>query len=355
MINIQRKQTRRIYIGNVAIGGGAPVVVQSMTKTDTRDVEKTVRQIKQLEKAGCEIVRLAVPDMDAAKALGEIKKRVKIPIVADIHFNYKLALEATKQGVDALRINPGNIGSKEKVKEVVNAAKERKLPIRVGVNAGSLPKDILKKYGHPTPEAMVEAAERHIQLLEELDFHDIKISLKASDVLKTVEAYRVFSEKYDYPLHVGITETGPSPEGVVKSSIGIGMLLLEGIGDTIRVSLTEHPVVEVKVAYEILRAVGVRNFGVEIISCPTCGRCEVNIKRMVNQVKKALREIKQPIRVAVMGCSVNGPGEAKEADFGIAGGKGQGIVFVKGRIVKTVKEDVLVSELLKEINRNLAN
>ncbi|GAB6183937.1 flavodoxin-dependent (E)-4-hydroxy-3-methylbut-2-enyl-diphosphate synthase [Thermodesulfovibrio hydrogeniphilus] len=353
MINIKRKPTKRIYIGNVAIGGGAPVVVQSMTKTDTRDVEKTVRQIKQLEKAGCEIVRLAVPDMDAAKALGNIKKRVKIPIVADIHFNYKLALEAIKQGVDALRINPGNIGSKDKVKEVVNAAKERRLTIRIGVNAGSLPKDILQKYGHPTPEAMVEAAERHIQILEELDFHDIKISLKASDVLKTVEAYRVFSEKYDYPLHVGITETGPSPEGVVKSSIGIGMLLLEGIGDTIRVSLTESPVVEVKVAYEILRAVGIRNFGVEIISCPTCGRCEVNIKRMVNQVKKALREIKQPIRVAVMGCSVNGPGEAKEADFGIAGGKGQGIVFVKGKIVKTVKESTLVDALLEEIKRSL--
>lgn len=346
---MNRRKTRKIYIGKVPIGGDAPIVVQSMTKTDTRDIIKTVRQIKQLENAGCEIIRVAVPDTEAAKAIGEIKKRIKIPLVADIHFNYKLALESIRQGADGLRINPGNIGAKWKLKEIINAAKERKIPIRIGVNAGSLPKDLIEKYGHSTSEAMVEAAERQIETLEENDFHDIKVSLKASNVMKTVEAYRLFSQKYDYPLHVGITETGPSPEGVVKSSIGIGLLLLEGIGDTIRVSLTESPLVEVNVAYEILRTVGLRDRGVELISCPTCGRCEINIKSMVKQVKSALKNIKKPIKVAVMGCAVNGPGEAKEADFGIAGGKGKGIVFVKGEIIKTVKETDLVSALIEEI------
>lgn len=345
----ERKKTRRIYIGNVPVGDGAPVAVQSMAKTDTRDIKATVRQIKQLETAGCEIVRVAVPDIDSAKALGEIKKRIKIPLIADIHFNYRLALEAISQGVDGLRINPGNIGAKWKVKEIVSAAKDKKIPIRIGVNAGSLPKDLVEKYGHPTPEAMVESAERHIEILEELDFYDIKVSLKASDVLKTVQAYRIFSKKYDYPLHVGITETGPVPEGVVKSSIGIGLLLLEGIGDTIRVSLTASPPEEVQVAYEILRVLGLRQFGVEIISCPTCGRCEIDIIKIVKQVKKALKNVKKPIKVAVMGCSVNGPGEAKEADFGIAGGKGQGVVFAKGKIVKTVKETELVSALIDHI------
>jgi len=349
----KRRKTRRIYVGEVSIGDGAPVRVQSMTKTDTRDVKATVRQIKQLELAGCEIVRVAVPDDAAAKALGEIKRRIKIPLIADIHFNYKLALEAINQGVDGLRINPGNIGAKWKVKEVVNAAKDKKIPIRIGVNAGSLPKDLIEKYGCANSQAMVEAAERHIEILEELDFHDIKVSLKASDVMRTVEAYRAFSSKYDYPLHVGITETGPVPEGVVKSSIGIGLLLLEGIGDTIRVSLTDSPVVEVNVAYEILRTVGLREFGVEIISCPTCGRCEIDIKKMVKQVKRALKNIREPIKVAVMGCSVNGPGEAREADFGIAGGRGQGIVFAKGKIIKTVKETELVEALIEEIRKNL--
>lgn len=351
---IKRKKTRRIYVGDVSIGDGAPIRVQSMTKTDTRDVKATVNEIRRLEKAGCEIVRVAVPDETAAKALGEIKRKINIPLIADIHFNYKLALEAIKQGVDGLRINPGNIGAKWKVKEVVNAAKDRRIPIRIGVNAGSLPKDLIEKYGHPSPQAMVEAAERHIEILEELDFHDIKVSLKASDVMKTVEAYRAFSSKYDYPLHVGITETGPVPEGVVKSSIGIGILLLEGIGDTIRVSLTDSSVVEVNVAYEILRVAGLRQFGVEIISCPTCGRCEVDIKKMVREVKRALRNIKEPLRVAVMGCSVNGPGEAKEADFGVAGGRGQGIVFAKGKIIKTVKESELVKALIEEIKKSIA-
>ncbi|HQD36410.1 MAG TPA: flavodoxin-dependent (E)-4-hydroxy-3-methylbut-2-enyl-diphosphate synthase [Thermodesulfovibrio thiophilus] len=345
----ERKKTRRLYIGNVPIGNGAAVAVQSMTKTDTRDIKKTVRQIKQLELAGCEIIRVAVPDMEAARALGEIKRKIKIPLIADIHFNYMLALEAIFQGVDGLRINPGNIGAKWKVKEVVNAAKDKKVPIRIGVNAGSLPKDLLQKYSDPTAQAMVEAAERHIEILEELDFHDIKVSLKASDVLKTVEAYNLFSNKHDYPLHVGITETGPIPEGAVKSAIGIGMLLLEGIGDTVRVSLTDSPVIEVNVAYEILRVTGLREYGVEIISCPTCGRCEVDIKKMVKQVKNALKNIKKPLKVAVMGCAVNGPGEAREADYGIAGGRAQGIVFVKGKIVKTVKESEVVKALLDEI------
>lgn len=293
---IKRRKTRRIYVGDVSIGDSAPVRVQSMTKTDTRDVKATVNEIRRLEKAGCEIVRVAVPDETAAKALGEIKRKIKIPLIADIHFNYKLALEAIKQGVDGLRINPGNIGAKWKVKEVVNAAKDRRIPIRIGVNAGSLPKDLIEKYGHPSPQAMVEAAERHIEILEELDFHDIKISLKASDVMKTVEAYRAFSSKYDYPLHVGITETGPVPEGVVKSSIGIGLLLLEGIGDTIRVSLTDSSVVEVNVAYEILRVAGLRQFGVEIISCPTCGRCEVDIKKNGKRSKKSFEKYKRTIK-----------------------------------------------------------
>ncbi|MEN2986519.1 MAG: flavodoxin-dependent (E)-4-hydroxy-3-methylbut-2-enyl-diphosphate synthase [Thermodesulfovibrionaceae bacterium] len=350
-MNIERKKTRKIYIGGVPIGGGEPIVVQSMTKTDTRNINATVRQIKLLEREGCKIVRVAVPDMQAAKAIGDIKKRINIPLVADIHFNWRLAVEAIKQGVDALRINPGNIGDKEKVKEIVKRAKEKGIPIRVGVNAGSLPKDILKKYGHPVAQAMVEAAERHINILNELDFYDIKVSLKASDVWKTIEAYRLFSSKYDYPLHVGITETGPVPQGVVKSSIGIGLLLMEGIGDTIRVSLTESPVVEVRVAYEILRVLGIIKKGPEIISCPTCGRCEINIKKMVHQVQKALKTISKPITVAVMGCSVNGPGEAKEADFGLAGGKGHGVIFVKGKIVKTLKEDKLIEALVEEIKR----
>ncbi len=348
---MNRRKTRKIYVGNVAIGGDAPVVVQSMTKTDTRDVNKTVRQIKLLQKWGCEIVRVAVPDMEAAKSLGKLKNKIAIPLIADIHFNYKLALEAIRQGIDGLRINPGNIGAKWKIKEVITAAKDRKIPIRIGVNAGSLPKDILKKYGHPSAEAMVEAAVRQIEILEENDFHYIKVSLKASDVMKTIEAYRLFSQKFDYPLHLGITETGPSPEGIVKSSVGIGILLNEGIGDTIRVSLTSSPVVEVQVAYEILRALGLRSLGVEIISCPTCGRCEIDIKKMVKEVKFALKNLKIPLKIAVMGCSVNGPGEAKEADFGIAGGKNKGIIFVKGKIIKTVPEKELVSSLIEEIKK----
>jgi (E)-4-hydroxy-3-methylbut-2-enyl-diphosphate synthase len=344
-----RKNTRTIYVGEVPIGGENPVVVQSMTKTDTADVESTLRQIKSLEASGCEIIRLAVPNMNAAKALAKIKKSIKIPMIADIHFNWRLALEAIEQGVDGLRINPGNIGAKWKTKEVVTSAKERGIPIRIGVNAGSLEKELLKKYGHPRPEALVESAGRHIQILEELNFTNIKVSLKASEVLKTVEAYRLFSERYNYPLHIGISEAGPPSRGIIKSSVGLGILLSEGIGDTIRVSLTADPEEEVRVAYEILKSLGLRKKGIDIISCPTCGRCRIDLKGLATEVEYRLRDIDKPITIAVMGCVVNGPGEAREADFGIAGGKGRGILFKRGKIVKTVKEDNLLDALLKEI------
>jgi (E)-4-hydroxy-3-methylbut-2-enyl-diphosphate synthase len=323
-----------------------------MTKTDTRDIAATVRQILSLESAGCEIVRLAVPDMDAAKALGPIKKAVSVPLIADIHFDWRLALESLVQGIDGLRINPGNIGADWKVKEVVAAAKERRIPVRIGVNAGSLEKELLKKYGHPTPEAIVESAEGHIRILENLDFKDIKVSLKASNVMLTVEAYRLFSSRFDYPLHIGITETGPAATGAIKSAVGLGILLAEGIGDTMRVSLTAEPEEEVRVAYEILRDVGIRKRGAEIISCPTCGRCEVDMKPIAEEVERALRSVARPITVAVMGCAVNGPGEAREADYGIAAGKGEGLLFRKGEIVKKVPEKELLAELLKLINES---
>jgi (E)-4-hydroxy-3-methylbut-2-enyl-diphosphate synthase len=344
-----RKKTRTIYVGKVPIGGGNTIVVQSMTKTDTADVKSTIKQIKSLEASGCEIIRLAVPDMNAAKTLGKIKKSIRIPLIADIHFDWRLALEAIKEGVDSLRINPGNIGARWKIKEVVTAAGERGIPIRIGVNAGSLEKELLKKYGHPNPEALVESAGKHIQILEELKFTDIKVSLKASEVLKTVEAYRLFSERYDYPLHIGISEAGPPSSGIIKSSVGLGILLSEGIGDTIRVSLTAKPEEEVRVAYEILKSLGLRKKGVDIISCPTCGRCRIDLKGLATKVEYRLRNIDKPITVAVMGCVVNGPGEARGADFGIAGGKGRGIIFKKGKILKTVKEDELLEALLREI------
>jgi (E)-4-hydroxy-3-methylbut-2-enyl-diphosphate synthase len=349
---IRRRQTREIKIGSSAVGGANPVSVQSMTKTDTRDIAATVRQILSLESAGCEIVRLAVPDMDAAKALGPIKKAVSVPLIADIHFDWRLALESLVQGIDGLRINPGNIGADWKVKEVVAAAKERRIPVRIGVNAGSLEKELLKKYGHPTPEAIVESAEGHIRILENLDFKDIKVSLKASNVMLTVEAYRLFSSRFDYPLHIGITETGPAATGAIKSAVGLGILLAEGIGDTMRVSLTAEPEEEVRVAYEILRDVGIRKRGAEIISCPTCGRCEVDMKPIAEEVERALRSVARPITVAVMGCAVNGPGEAREADYGIAAGKGEGLLFRKGEIVKKVPEKELLAELLKLINES---
>ncbi|MEK7237983.1 MAG: flavodoxin-dependent (E)-4-hydroxy-3-methylbut-2-enyl-diphosphate synthase, partial [Nitrospirota bacterium] len=329
----------------------APVVVQSMTKTDTRDVASTVAQIKRLEAAGCEAVRAAVLDYNAAKAIKAIKKAIKIPLIADVHFDYKLALESIANGIDGLRINPGNIGDKLKIKEVVNAAKDRGIPIRIGVNAGSLEKELLKKYGHPTAKALVESAKRHIKILEDLNFTSIKVSLKASDVMKTVEAYRLFSKKFNYPLHIGISEAGPAFSGTIKSAVGLGILLSEGIGDTIRVSLTSDPAEEVKVAYEILKSLHLRQKGPEIISCPTCGRCQIDIKGLVNKIEAELTNIKKPIKVAVMGCVVNGPGEAREADIGIAGGKGIGILFKQGKVVRKFKEHELFKTLMKEIKK----
>lgn len=341
--------TRIVYVGKVPIGGRNPIVIQSMTKTDTADVRATVKQIRSLEKAGCEIIRLAVPDMRAALSLGKIKKAIRIPMIADIHFDWRLALEAVRQGVDGLRINPGNIGALWKTKEVVQSAREANLPIRIGVNAGSLEKDLLRKYGHPAPEALVESVAKHIAILEKLRFTDIKVSLKASDVNKTVEAYRMFSKKYDHPLHIGISEAGPPSQGIIKSSVGLGILVSEGIGDTIRVSLTAAPEEEVRVAYAILGSLGIRKRGVDIISCPTCGRCRINLRKLVQKVENKIQKIDKPMTVAVMGCIVNGPGEAREADLGIAGGRGRGILFKKGEVIKQVSEERLLDTLLKEI------
>lgn len=345
----KRRLTKSIRLGDLTIGGGAPIVVQSMTKTDTRDISSTISQIKRLEEAGCEAVRVAILDREAAKAIRAIKREISIPLIADVHFDYRVAIAAVANGADGLRINPGNIGDKLKIKEVVSAAKDRDIPIRIGVNAGSLEKDLLKKYGHPTAEALVESARRHIKILEALNFTSIKVSLKASDVVKTIDAYRLFSQEFDYPLHIGISEAGPSFSGTIKSAVGLGILLSEGIGDTIRVSLTADPVEEVRVAYEILKSLHLRERGPEIISCPTCGRCEIDMRSLVDKVEAELMEIKSPLKVAVMGCVVNGPGEAREADIGIAGGRGIGILFKQGRVVKKVKENELLSTLIREI------
>jgi (E)-4-hydroxy-3-methylbut-2-enyl-diphosphate synthase len=347
----KRKATKQLKLGNLKIGGGAPVVVQSMTKTDTRDVPSTVAQIKRLESAHCEAIRVAVLDFEAARAIKAIKKAIAIPLIADIHFNHRLALEAMRNGADGLRINPGNIGDKLKIREVVCAAKDMGIPIRIGVNAGSLEKNLLKKYKHPTAAALVESARRHITILEDLRFTSIKVSLKASDVLKTVEAYRAFSQKYRYPLHIGISEAGPAFSGTIKSAVGLGILLSEGIGDTIRVSLTAEPVEEIRVAYEILKSLHLREAGPELISCPTCGRCKIDMRGLVDKVEGKLSEMKTPLKVAVMGCVVNGPGEAREADIGIAGGKGMGILFKHGKVVKRVKEHELFNTLMKEIKK----
>ncbi len=348
-MKIKRHKTRRIYIGSVPVGNGAPISVQSMTNTDTRDVEATVRQIRRLEKAGCEIVRVAVPDQAAARSLGAIKARVQLPLVADIHFDHRLALEALKQGVDGLRLNPGNIGALEKVRAVTRAAAEREVPIRIGVNAGSLERPLLKKYGGPTPHALVESALGHVAILEKEGFHLIKISIKASDVGRTLEAYRIISRKVDYPLHIGITEAGTLLPGAVKSAVGLGLLIAEGIGDTIRVSLTAPPEQEVRVAYGILASLGIRRRGVEIISCPTCSRTEIDLIGLAKKVEKALSPIRTPLTVAVMGCAVNGPGEARAADVGIAGGRGKGLLFKKGKTVGTFPEDKLLHVLLEEV------
>lgn len=352
---IQRRKTRQIRIGSVLVGGDAPVSVQSMTKTDTRDVRKTVNQIRRLEAAGCEIIRVAVPDEEAARAIAQIKKRIKIPLIADIHFNYRLALRSMESGADALRINPGNIGGRDRLKTIVNEAKNRSIPIRIGVNAGSLEKDLLKRFGGPTSEAMVLSGLRTIEYMEDLGFHLIKVSLKASDVLRTVEAYRSFSRKSDYPLHLGITEAGRGSGATVKSAIGIGLLLSEGIGDTIRVSLTGDSNEEVRVGYDILRALKIRERGVEIISCPTCGRCEIDLSRLVEKVEKGIQKITAPMTIAIMGCVVNGPGEAKEADIGIAGGKGVGVLFKKGKIVRKLREVDLATVLLKEVHKMIGD
>lgn len=346
----KRKKTRMIHIGPVAIGGGAPISVQSMCNTKTTDTKATVAQIKALQAAGCDIVRLAVPDMQAAKNLHNIIAQVNVPLVADIHFDYKLALEAIEQGISALRFNPGNIGGEEKVKAVVKAAKAHNVPIRIGVNAGSLDKKILAKYGGVTSEALVESAMQHVKILEALDFHDMKISLKAHDVPLTLAAYRLMSETVDYPLHLGITEAGTVNTGIIKSAVGIGALLAEGIGDTFRISLTGDPVVEVKVANEILKSLGLKEYGPTLIACPTCGRTSIDLPAIAAKVEAKLAAIKDSIDVAVMGCVVNGPGEARGADVGIAGGNGEGLIFRKGEIIRKVPEVVLVDELFKEID-----
>jgi len=346
---LNRRKTRVIKVGNVLIGGNNPISVQSMTNTKTKDVESTVKQIKELENAGCHIVRVAVTDLDDVKAISKIKKEINIPIIADIQFDYKLALESIKYGVDGLRLNPGNIGSEDRVKEVVKACKERGISIRVGVNSGSIKKEYLEKYNGVNENSMVYSALEQVRILEDMDFHDIKISLKASSVQLTIKAYEKMAELVDYPFHLGVTEAGPAWRGTVKSAIGIGVLLSEGIGDTIRVSLTGDPVEEVKVGREILKSLNLLNEGVEIISCPTCGRTNINLIEIVEKAEKKLSGINKHIKVAIMGCPVNGPGEAREADIGIAGGKGEGLIFKKGQIIKKVKEEDLLDELIKEI------
>jgi (E)-4-hydroxy-3-methylbut-2-enyl-diphosphate synthase len=341
-----------VQVGGLKLGGKNPVRVQSMCTTDTRNVEETVAQILALEKAGCEIVRVAVPDMQAAVAIGKIKKQIHIPLVADIHFDHKLALEAVAQGVDKVRINPGNIGSLEKVKEVVSACKKKKIPIRIGINGGSLEKDILKKHKNKvTAEGMVESAMRHIRILEKLNFKDILVSLKASDIERTVEAYRMLAKKVKYPLHIGVTEAGTVFRGTVMSSIGLGILLYEGIGATLRVSLTADPCEEMKVAWEILKSLKLRKKGVTVTSCPTCGRTEIDLINLAQKVEEAVKDIDRDIHIAVMGCVVNGPGEAREADIGVAGGKNMGAIFRRGQVVKSVPEKQILNALLEEIER----
>lgn len=350
---MQRRNTREIKLGSVKIGGGSPVSVQSMTNTKTDNVNATVQQIKQLAQAGCDIVRMAVPDMEAAVAIEKIKLLTdNVPLVADIHFDYRLALAAIERGIDGLRLNPGNIGNPEHIAAVVKAAQKRNIPIRIGVNAGSLDKQLLAKYGgHPVAEAMVESAINHVKILEELDFFNIKISLKAHDVPLTIRAYQLMSQTVDYPLHLGVTEAGTHRSGVIKSAVGIGALLAQGIGDTFRISLTGDPVEEVRVANEILKSLGLKSYGPTLISCPTCGRCNINLADIADQVEKRLVNVKKPLKVAVMGCVVNGPGEAREADIGIAGGKGEGLLFRKGEIIKKVPESELVRELFIELDK----
>ena len=341
--------TRQIVVGGIPIGGGAPVVIQSMLNTDTSDVNACLEQIRRLKAAGCQIVRLAVPNMEAAKGFAVICKESTLPLVADIHFDYKLAIAAAEGGAAKIRINPGNIGGEDRVKAVVDVCKERNIPIRIGVNGGSLDKRLLEKYGHPTAEALVESAFEHIALLEKYGFYDICVSMKSSTVPTMVKAARLFREKCDYPIHIGVTETGPVRMGLMKSAMGIGALLLDGIGDTIRVSLTDDPIEEVYAAKDILKAAGLSKEGVNIISCPTCGRTKIDLINLVNQVDEALKDCQKPITVAVMGCVVNGPGEAREADIGIAGGDGCGMLFEKGQQIEKLPYDELLGALLKRI------
>lgn len=349
-ISIARKKTRRIMVGNVAVGDGAPISVQSMTNTKTDDVAATVKQINQLICVGCEIIRVAVPDPSAATAIARIKEAISIPLIADIHFDYRLAIAAARHGADGLRFNPGNIGSHKNVRALVDCARDHGIPIRIGVNAGSLEKDILDRHQGVTGTGMVESALRHVALLQDLDFHDIKISIKASDVPRTLEAYRLLSQKTELPLHVGVTEAGSLYSGIVKSALGIGTLLAEGIGDTLRVSLTRDPVEEIRVGYEILRALDIRHRGPEIISCPTCGRCDIPLFDIVDRVEKALLTRTVPVKLAIMGCVVNGPGEAREADIGVAGGNGVGILFKKGQVVKKFPQAQLVDVVLEAVD-----
>jgi len=346
-----RRETRKIKVKDIYIGGDSKISVQSMTNTDTRDVEATLNQTRALMVAGCDIIRFAVPDMEAAEALKEITRQLPIPVVADIHFDYRLALKSIENGVSKLRINPGNIGGKDKVRILADACKEKGIPIRIGVNSGSLEKDILEKYGKVTPEGLVESAMRNVELLEDNNFRDIIISIKSSDVLTMMNSYRLLSKAVDYPLHLGVTEAGTIWRGTIKSAIGIGGLLSEGIGDTIRVSLTGDSIEEIKAGREILKATGHLKEGIEFVSCPTCGRTQIDLIGIANEVEKALKDSKKHIKVAVMGCVVNGPGEAREADIGIAGGNGVGLIFKKGLIIKKVKEDELVRALLEEIEK----
>lgn len=353
-MELSRKQTRQLKLGSVRIGGGAPIAVQSMTNTDTRDVEATLGQIKRLHDAGCEIVRVAVPDETAARALRAIHDASLIPVIADIHFDYRLALMALEAGLEGLRINPGNIGERKNVEMVVDAAKARGAVIRVGVNSGSVEKRLLEQYGGPTPQAMVESALGHVRILEEHGFYDTKISIKSSSVLNTIECYRLLSQRCDYPLHLGVTEAGGVLRGAIKSSVGMGVLLSEGIGDTLRVSLTAAPEEEMTVAWELLRALGLRQRGPEIISCPTCGRTEIDLIGLAQEVERRLRTENAPIKVAVMGCVVNGPGEAREADLGMAGGRDKGIIFRKGEVIRSVRgQEALLAAFMEELDKLL--
>ncbi|MGM0602846.1 MAG: flavodoxin-dependent (E)-4-hydroxy-3-methylbut-2-enyl-diphosphate synthase [Bacillota bacterium] len=345
----KRRNTRKVFFGDAAVGGNSPITVQSMTNTKTSDIESTVAQIKRLENLGCEIIRVAVPDIKSARAVKEIKKEISIPVVADIHFDHKLALESVNSGIDALRINPGNIGDERKIKEVASACRYNDVPIRVGSNSGSIKKSILKKYGGPTAEAMVESALQNVRVLENNNFFDIVISLKSTSIFTTIEAYSLMSKKVDYPFHIGITEAGTPWGGTIKSSVGIGSLLSSGLGDTLRVSLTAEPEEEVRVGWQILKSLKLRKKGVEILSCPSCGRTEIDLIPLAENVEKATSHIDKNITIAVMGCAVNGPGEAREADIGIAGGKKEGLIFKKGKIIKKVPEEKLLEELLKEI------